>query len=71
MARRKKSSLKGLGARYGLKPRKKFTKIHHLLKKRRKCPECGSIKFARQTVGIWFCKKCEFKIAGLAYDVAV
>ncbi|MFB3096445.1 MAG: 50S ribosomal protein L37 [Nitrosopumilaceae archaeon] len=51
--------------------RKKFTKIHHLLKKRRKCPECGSIKFARQTVGIWFCKKCEFKIAGLAYDVAV
>ncbi len=65
----KKSSLKGLGARYGLKPRKKFTLIHKLLKAKRRCPDCGSIQFGRQAVGIWRCKKCGFKIAGTAYDI--
>jgi len=65
----KKSSLKGLGARYGLKPRKKFTLIHKLLKAKRRCPDCGSIQFGRQAVGIWLCKKCGYKIAGTAYDI--
>jgi len=65
----KKTSLKGLGARYGLKPRKKFTLIHKLLKAKRRCPDCGSIQFGRQAVGIWRCKKCGYKIAGTAYDI--
>ncbi len=65
----KKSSLKGLGARYGIKPRKQFTKVHYILKSKRRCPECGSIKFGREAVGIWKCKKCSFKIAGTAYDI--
>jgi large subunit ribosomal protein L37Ae len=65
----KKSSLKGLGARYGIKPRKQFTKVHFILKSKRKCPDCGSIKFGREAVGIWKCKKCSFKIAGTAYDI--
>jgi len=65
----KKTSLKGLGARYGLKPRKKFTLIHKLLKAKRRCPDCGSIQFRRQAVGIWLCKKCGYKIAGTAYDI--
>ncbi len=65
----KKASLKGLGARYGIKPRKQFTKVHKTLKEERKCPECGSTKFGREAVGIWSCKKCGFKIAGLAYDI--
>ena len=65
----KKASLKGLGARYGIKPRKQYTKVHKTLKEERKCPECGSIKFGRESVGIWSCKKCGFKIAGLAYDI--
>jgi large subunit ribosomal protein L37Ae len=66
---KKKSSLKGLGARYGLKPRKQFTQVHHILKSKRKCPDCGSTQFGREAVGIWKCKKCNFKIAGLAYDI--
>jgi len=66
----KKSSLKGLGARYGLKPRKKFTLIHKLMKAKRRCPDCGSIQFKRQAVGIWLCNKCGYKIAGTAYDIA-
>ena len=66
---KKKSSLKGLGARYGIKPRKQFTQVHHILKSKRKCPDCGSTQFGRESVGIWKCKKCNFKIAGLAYDI--
>ncbi len=65
----KKSSLKGLGARYGIKPRKQFTKVHYILKSKRRCPDCGSMKFGREAVGIWKCKKCSFKIAGTAYDI--
>ena len=66
---KKKMLLKGLGARYGIKPRKQFSRVHQILKAKRKCPECGSLRFGRQDVGIWSCKKCGFKIAGLAYDI--
>jgi large subunit ribosomal protein L37Ae len=65
---KKQKPLKGLGARYGIKPRKQFTQVHHLLKSQRKCPECGG-PVIREVVGIWSCKKCTFKIAGTAYDV--
>tara|TARA_B100001750_G_scaffold16962_1_gene11686 strand:+ start:701 stop:913 length:213 start_codon:yes stop_codon:yes gene_type:complete len=68
---KKKGSFKGLGARYGIKPRKKYSLVHTILKSKRKCPECGSLKFGRQAVGIWNCKKCGFKIAGSAYDIKV
>lgn len=67
MAKRK--SLKGLGARYGIKLRKQYTQVHDQLKEKRSCPECGSTQFGRDAVGIWSCKKCNFKIAGTAYDV--
>ena len=68
---KKTSSFKGLGARYGIKPRKQFTKVHKTLKAKRRCPECDSLQFGRQAVGIWSCKKCGFKIAGAAYDVKI
>jgi len=66
---KKKGYLKGLGARYGIKLRKKYSIVHKVLKSKRKCPECGSLQFGRQVVGIWSCKKCGLKIAGYAYDV--
>ena len=68
---KKRSSLKGLGARYGIKIRKKYTVVHKLLKSKRKCPECGSLKFGRENIGIWHCKKCGFKITGSAYDIKI
>jgi large subunit ribosomal protein L37Ae len=64
-----KKALKGLGARYGIKLRKQYTKIHFTLKQTRACPECGSEKFGRDAVGIWSCKKCSYKVAGTAYDI--
>ena len=68
---KKKGSLKGLGARYGIKIRKKYSVVQRVLKAKRKCPECGSLKFGRENVGIWHCKKCGFKIAGSAYDIKI
>tara|TARA_B100000929_G_C15496155_1_gene416051 strand:- start:1917 stop:2126 length:210 start_codon:yes stop_codon:yes gene_type:complete len=65
---KKQGRLKGLGARYGIKIRKQYSQVHHLMKSKRKCPECGS-SVTREVVGIWSCKKCTFKIAGTAYDV--
>ena len=66
---KKKGSLKGLGARYGIKLRKKYSLVHSVLKSKRKCPECGSLQFGREAVGIWSCKKCGLKMTGFAYDV--
>ena len=66
---KKKTTLKGLGARYGIKIRKKYSQVHKTLKSKRKCPECGSQQFGREVIGIWICKKCEFKVAGTAYDI--
>jgi len=66
---KKRTSLKGLGARYGIKIRKRYSIVHNTMKAKRKCPECGSFQFGRQVIGIWACKKCGFKIAGLAYDI--
>lgn len=68
---KKKKSLKGLGARYGIKIRKQYTKVHFQLKQKRACPECGSNTFGRDVIGIWSCKKCPFKIAGTAYNVKI
>ena len=66
---KKRTSLKGLGARYGIKIRKSYSLVHRKTKAKRKCPECGSLQFGRQVIGIWACKKCGFKIAGTAYDI--
>ena len=66
---KKKGYLKGLGARYGIKIRKKYSIVHRVLKSKRRCPECGSLQFGRENVGIWSCKKCGFKVAGHAYDI--
>jgi large subunit ribosomal protein L37Ae len=65
---KKQGRLKGLGARYGIKIRKQYSQVHHLMKSPRKCPECGGL-VRRDVIGIWSCKKCTFKIAGTAYDV--
>jgi large subunit ribosomal protein L37Ae len=65
---KKQTPLKGLGARYGIKPRKQYSQIHRILKSKRKCPDCAA-SLTRDAVGIWSCKKCSFKVAGTAYDI--
>ncbi|RMF29573.1 MAG: 50S ribosomal protein L37 [Candidatus Nitrosothermus koennekii] len=72
MVKRKKTKerLKGLGAKYGATLRRRYASIYKLLKKKRTCPKCGSIRFKREAIGIWKCYKCNYTIAGGAYDIA-
>lgn len=70
-SKHKISRLKGLGVKYGATVRKRYGMIYRLLKKKRKCPKCGSIKFDRKALGIWYCPKCNYKVAAGAYDVNI
>ncbi len=65
----KKQNLKGLGIKYGATLRRRYSKIFFTLKKKRTCPMCGSSRFKREAVGIWRCYKCDYKVAGGAYDL--
>ncbi|MCS6768195.1 MAG: hypothetical protein RMJ59_05270 [Candidatus Nitrosocaldus sp.] len=67
--RGKDEILRGLGAKYGATLRRRYAKVYFMLKKRRSCPMCGSIRFKREATGIWKCHKCNYKVAGGAYDL--
>jgi large subunit ribosomal protein L37Ae len=58
---------RGLGVRYGATVRKRYVKVITELKKPHRCPQCGFVRVKRVSVGIWQCRKCEFKFAGGAY----
>ena len=65
----KLGSVKRFGARYGRKPKLKFSKIEAEQRKLHKCPYCNKIAVKRVAVGIWHCKKCNAKFTGKAYSV--
>ncbi|MCS7123726.1 MAG: 50S ribosomal protein L37ae [Candidatus Aenigmarchaeota archaeon] len=56
-----------MGARYPPKIRKKIEEIKKLSKKKYRCPKCDMDAVVRVQVGIWRCKKCNYKFAGPAY----
>jgi len=60
----------GLGVRYGVKARKRYSEV--LTEKKRKyvCPQCSSNSVRRESVGIWVCGKCGYKFSGGAYTPA-
>ena len=62
-------SVKRFGARYGRKPKIRFSKIETEQRKLHKCPYCSKIAVKRVAVGIWKCKKCDAKFTGKAYSV--
>ena len=66
----KLGSVKRFGARYGRKPKLKFSKIESEQRKLHKCPYCNKIAVKRVAVGIWNCKKCNAKFTGKAYSVS-
>ncbi|MGC2428834.1 MAG: hypothetical protein WA421_17510 [Nitrososphaeraceae archaeon] len=41
------------------------------MKLKRRCPLCGSLQFDRIASGIWYCPKCNYKVAAGAYDVNI
>jgi large subunit ribosomal protein L37Ae len=65
-----RESLGGLHQKYGATLRRKYTKTFFTLKQKRRCPRCGSRKFGRKVLGIWKCPKCDYTVAGGAYDIA-
>lgn len=70
MARSKiKKSLRGLHQKYGATLRSRYTASYITLKQKRKCPKCGSSQFRRKALGIWKCFKCQYTVAGGAYDL--
>ncbi|TFF84340.1 MAG: 50S ribosomal protein L37ae [Promethearchaeota archaeon] len=69
----KKVGLSGqFGPRYGANVRKRWALIMNKQKGGKlKCPRCetkGSI--VRESTGIWFCKKCNARFTGGAYDIS-
>lgn len=64
-----RESLKGLGVKYGATLRRRYTNVYKVLKMRRVCPKCGSLRFKRVVIGIWQCQKCHYTVAGGAYEI--
>ena len=69
-AEEKLGSVKRFGARYGRKPKIKFSKIEAEQRKLHKCPYCSKVAVKRIAVGIWNCRKCGVKFTGKAYTIA-
>ncbi|MCQ4349530.1 MAG: 50S ribosomal protein L37ae [Sulfolobales archaeon] len=56
------------GARYGMSLRRKWKEIMEKRYADHVCPYCNTEgKVVRIAAGIWYCKKCKTKWAGLAY----
>ena len=66
----KLGSVKRFGARYGRKPKLKFSKVETEQRRLHKCPYCNKIAVKRLAMGIWECRKCDAKFAGKAYSVS-
>lgn len=58
---------RGLGPRYGVTVRKRYIKVLTELRTPHTCPQCGFQRVKRESVGVWKCKKCEFRFTGGAY----
>lgn len=68
MAGKKKvTTAKRFGVRYGRTNKEKVSKIEAESRKRHKCPYCNYTSVKRISVGIWGCKKCGSKFSGQAY----
>ena len=68
--KKKKSSTKRFGTRYGRKLKEKVADIESGHRGRHKCPYCGKNGIKRLSSGIWFCRLCEVKFASDAYSIS-
>ncbi|HJS65551.1 MAG TPA: 50S ribosomal protein L37 [Nitrososphaeraceae archaeon] len=65
------TALKGLGVKFGATVRKRYGTVYKTLKQKRRCPTCSSLRFDRIASGIWYCPKCNLKVASGAYDINI
>ncbi len=69
MARKTKKvgSAGRLGARYGVRIRKRIADVEVVSKGRHACPKCKAVALGRTSNGIWVCRHCGAKIASSSY----
>ena len=56
-----------LGARYGVRIRKRIGEIDRLSKRRHECPRCRTKAVWRKASGIWSCRHCGAEVASSSY----
>ena len=56
-----------LGARYGVRIRKRIADVEIVSKGRHECPKCKAVALGRTSSGIWVCRRCGAKIASSSY----
>ncbi len=56
-----------LGARYGVRIRKRIADVEMVSKGRHECPKCKAVSMGRTSSGIWVCRRCGAKIASSSY----
>jgi large subunit ribosomal protein L37Ae len=56
-----------LGARYGVRIRKRIGDVEKQSKGRHECPKCKAVALTRDANGIWSCRHCGAKIASGSY----
>ncbi len=59
-----------LGARYGVRIRKRIADVEVVSKGRHECPKCKSVALQREANGIWHCRHCGAKMASGSYAPA-
>ncbi len=65
--KRKVGSAGRYGPRYGKRIKKLVSDVEKVKRSRHVCPKCGMRYVVRESAGIWKCKKCNAKFAGMAY----
>lgn len=56
-----------LGARYGVRIRKRIADIEVQSKGKHECPKCKAVSVTRKAAGIWVCRHCGMTFASGAY----
>ncbi len=56
-----------MGSRYGVKIRKRESKILQEMRKKHECPKCGKKNLRRRGTSLWICNSCGAEMAGGAY----
>ncbi|MEM5883128.1 MAG: 50S ribosomal protein L37ae [Candidatus Aenigmatarchaeota archaeon] len=68
MGRKKEIATAGrFGPRYGKRIRASVSEIEKIQRQKHICPKCNMPYVKRISKGIWKCKKCGTKFAGLAF----
>jgi len=68
MSTEKVSSTGRYGSRYGVSIKKRVLKVEERQAHKVPCPFCGFAKIKREAAGLFFCKKCDARFAGGAYE---